>query len=117
MKITLEEIEGDIVKDNETYLIKDNTFLNHLTISTTFLHPKERTNGHSHKNQEEVYIFTYGDGIMIIGEDEFEATEGDVFLIPQDTFHQVININPLNPCLFTCVFEKYDRDSNVAEYN
>jgi mannose-6-phosphate isomerase-like protein (cupin superfamily) len=116
MRKTLENIGNEVVKDNDTYLIKDNTELEHLTVSTTFLHPKKRTSGHSHKNQEEVYIFTYGDAIMVIGEDEFEATEGDVFLIPLDTFHQVININPLNPCLFTCIFEKYDRSSDVAIY-
>ena len=116
MKISTEDIKGEVIRDTDTYLIKDNTFLEHITISTTLLRPGKRTSGHSHKNQEEVYLFTKGNGTMVIGEDAFEATVGDMFLIPLDTFHQVINISQTDPCSFTCMFEKYDRSSNTAEY-
>jgi hypothetical protein len=37
MKIN--NIDGEIVKDNETYLLKDNTSLKNLVVSSTTLHP------------------------------------------------------------------------------
>lgn len=116
MKVKLDRINGSIIKDNDTYKIEDNTHLNHLTLSTTHLNPGQKTSGHSHKNQEEVYIFTIGHGTMIVGENNYSALSGDTFLIPVDTFHQVINGSDDNPCNFTCIFEKYDRNGDVAEY-
>ena len=37
MKIN--NIDGEVVKDNETYLLKDNTSLKNLVVSSTTLHP------------------------------------------------------------------------------
>ena len=39
MKVNLEKIEGEIVKDNETYVLEDNNFLEHMTLSRTVLKP------------------------------------------------------------------------------
>jgi mannose-6-phosphate isomerase-like protein (cupin superfamily) len=116
MKVKLDIIDGIVIKDNDTYKLEDNNYLKHLTLSTTHLNPGKQTGGHSHKDQEEVYIFTDGNGTMIIGDQSYSAVSGDTFLIPIDTFHQVINLSTINPCKFTCIFEKYDRNSNVAEY-
>ena len=58
------EISGKIVKDNDTYLVKDNTQLNSTIVSTTELYPGKATRGHSHDDQEEVYVFTEGHGEM-----------------------------------------------------
>jgi len=116
MKIKLDLIEGEIIKDNDTYILEDNNFLKHLTISTTYLKPGQSTKGHSHKNQEEVYTFTSGSGIMVIGENEYPASTGDTFLILVDTFHQVRNNSTVKSCGFTCIFEKYDRDGDTAKY-
>jgi len=116
MKVKLHQIEGEIIKENETYILEDNNFLDHMTLSRTFLKPGQSTRGHSHENQEEVYIFTNGDAIMIIGEDEHEALPGDTFLIKAGKFHRVINKSATKPCAFTCVFEKYDRSGDDAKY-
>ena len=116
MKVTLDKIEGVIMKDNETYVLEDNNFLEHLTLSRTCLKPGMSTRGHSHENQEEVYIFTYGKGIMTIGEDKYEAKSGDTFLIPKGKFHRVENLSKTESCAFTCIFEKYDRSGNEAVY-
>ena len=43
MKIS--NIDGEIVKDNETYLLKDNTSLNNLVVSSTTLHPGNQHEG------------------------------------------------------------------------
>jgi len=52
MKIN--NIDGEVVKDNETYLLKDNTSLNNLVVSSTTLHPGKSTRGHSHPGKEEL---------------------------------------------------------------
>ena len=116
MKVKLEQIRGEIVKDNETYVLEDNNFLQHLTLSRTILKPGQSTRGHSHDNQEEVYIFTKGNGTMIIGDTEYDANTGDTFLIKSGKFHRVINKSDNTPCEFTCIFEKYDRLGNEAKY-
>jgi quercetin dioxygenase-like cupin family protein len=116
MKVKLDQISGEIMKDNETYVLEDNNFLDHLTLSQTFLKPGQSTRGHSHDNQEEVYIFTRGNGTMIIGEVEHDALPGDTFLIKAGKFHRVINRSEHEPCVFTCVFEKYDRSGSEAVY-
>ena len=116
MKVKLDKIHGEVVKDNETYTLTDNNFLNNLTLSQTYLKPGQATRGHSHDNQEEVYTFTGGNGTMVIGEVEHDAMPGDTFLIKAGNFHRVINKSDSEPCVFTCVFEKYDRNSDVAKY-
>lgn len=116
MKVHLEKINGEIVKDNETYILEDNNHLDHMTLSRTFLKPSQSTRGHSHDNQEEVYIFTQGNGTMIVGDIEHDAIPGDTFLIKAGQFHRVINKSETDPCAFTCVFEKYDRNGEEAKY-
>ncbi len=116
MKVKLTEIKGEIVKDNDTYTLEDNNFLEHLTLSTTYLKPGQATRGHSHENQEEVYTFTRGNATMVIGDIEHDALPGDTFLIKKGKFHRVINKSEIEPCAFTCVFEKYDRSGDEAKY-
>ena len=60
MKIALNDIGGEVVKDNETYLLKDNKTLNNLVLSSTLLNPFKQTTGHNHSGQEEVYFFVSG---------------------------------------------------------
>lgn len=116
MKVQIEDVGGTIVKDNETYILTDNNYLEHLTLSQTILKPGQETRGHSHENQEEVYIFTAGHAIMQIGDTFFEAQGGDTFLIKTGQFHKVSNKNPDEFCFFTCIFEKYDRSGEEAVY-
>jgi len=115
MRVSVENIEGEIVKDNETYILEDNNTLENLTLSRTILKPGMKTRGHSHESQEEVYFF-HGYGGMVLGENSMTVEPGSVVLIPKGTFHQVINFDKEKSLSFVCVFEKYDRSSDVAEY-
>ena len=64
--ITVDDIGGKVIKDNEAYLLEDNTELKHLTVSKTTLHPDQNTRGHSHPGLEEVYHFISGTGTMSV---------------------------------------------------
>jgi len=104
MKQALNDIGGEVVKDNETYLLKDNKTLNNLVLSSTLLNPFKQTTGHNHSGQEEVYFFVSGSGKMLLDDETFEVGEGDVVLIPDGAFHRVIN-DTAEPFYFVCVFD------------
>lgn len=99
-------IGGNIVKEDDRYVVMDNTELKNLVLSSTRLNPGKNTSGHRHVGQEEVYMFISGAGKMIIDSDsfhEFTVKAGDVVLIPDGAFHQV-RAGP-EGCYFICVFD------------
>lgn len=104
IKYNTHNIGGEVVKDNELYLLKDNTTLNNLVLSSTNLYRGQSTRGHSHQGQEEVYFFVQGTGIIVVDEQRFRVTAGDIILIPDGAFHQVVNDGEMN-LLFNCVFQ------------
>jgi oxalate decarboxylase/phosphoglucose isomerase-like protein (cupin superfamily) len=107
MKLSNHNIGGEIVKDNETYLLKDNKTLKNLVLSSTRLYRNQSTRGHRHAGQEEVYFFVQGAGKMIVGEEDsepFRVIEGDIVLIPDGAFHRVINDGEMH-LVFNCVFD------------
>jgi len=103
MKVNINDIGGDIIKDNETYLLKDNKLLKNLVLSSTDLKPNMSTRGHKHEGQEEVYFFIKGSGMMEINDNKFFVDEGDVVLIEDGMFHRVHAEE--KGCYFVCVFD------------
>lgn len=106
-KYSINDVGGEVVKDNEVYLLKDNRDLNNLILSSTQLYPGKHTRGHRHAGQEEVYFFVAGRGEMIVGEENdqsFPVAAGDVILIPDGAFHRVINTGN-SDLIFNCVFD------------
>lgn len=109
MKVNIENIGGEVIRDTEVYTVTDNKFLNNLTLSKTVLHPLNHTSGHSHKGLEEVYFFYKGSGRMQLNDEFFDVKEGEIVLIPDGAFHKVYNDNKKEDLIFVCVFQKYDR--------
>ena len=112
------DISDIIVKNDSRYTVKDNTKLKNLVLSSTELNAGKQTSGHTHKGQEEIYFFINGTGEMIVGDERFPVEEGDVVLIPDGAFHQVINtqkgpragdirsrVPTDNTLIFNCVFD------------
>ena len=105
MKLSIYNVGGEVVKDNETYMLKDNKTLNNLVLSSTDLKAGQSTRGHSHSGQEEVYYFVSGAGEMEIDDERFNVQGGDVVLIPDGAFHRVHNGSKYNTLYFVCVFD------------
>jgi mannose-6-phosphate isomerase-like protein (cupin superfamily) len=105
MKKSIYDIGGEVVKDNETYVLKDNKQLKNLVVSSTDLKPGMSTRGHTHAGQEEVYYFISGTGIMELDDKKFNVQGGDVVLIEDGVFHRVHNDSKSNPLYFVCVFD------------
>lgn len=102
----IHDIGGDIVKDNETYCLRDNSTLHSMVLSSTYLYRGQQTRGHRHPGQEEIYFFVRGHGEMIVGEETSQPIKvmpGSVVLIPDGAFHKVINTGDAH-MLFNCVF-------------
>ncbi|WP_457556146.1 UTP--glucose-1-phosphate uridylyltransferase GalU [Candidatus Pyrohabitans sp.] len=103
-----EELEkkGKLVKKDDRYEVYD-VEMSNLVLSLTKLFPGKATSGHYHEESEEVYHFLSGRGRIKLGDREYEAKAGDIFTVPKDTFHQVINTGE-EVLKFIAVFEKYE---------
>lgn len=109
-RVTVTELNGKVIRENDTYIVEDNNYLNNLVLSKTNLHPGHETSGHTHDDLEEVYFFQYaGKGTKMQINDEIQDIYcGDIVLIPAGAFHKVYNEGK-EPTIFVCVFQKYER--------
>ena len=101
--ININNIGGTITKEDDRYVVKDNTLLKNLVVSSTELKPLKSTSGHNHRGQEEVYFFVRGTGKMELDGKVMDVKEGDTVLIEDGVFHKV-HAGP-DGCYFVCVFD------------
>lgn len=104
MKINVSNIGGEVVKEDERYVVTDNKELKNLVLSKTVLQPGRSTNGHKHPGQEEVYIFTNGTGKMELDDEKIFVCKDDIVLVKDGVFHKVHNTGNDN-LTFICVFD------------
>ena len=104
MKYEKWDIGGDVVKDDDRYIVQDNTILKNLVVSSTMLSAHKSTTGHRHAGQEEVYMFVSGSGQMELDHNIFDVTAGDTVLIEDNVFHKVHNNTDFG-LKFICVFD------------
>ena len=105
IKVNLDDIGGTIAKQDDRYVVKDNSFGKQLILSSTLLEPNKSTSGHYHNGQEEVYFFVRGNGEMELDSDRFKVKAGDVVNIEDGVFHRVHNTNSNTQLYFVCVFD------------
>ncbi|NPV53882.1 MAG: cupin domain-containing protein [Firmicutes bacterium] len=86
-----EKKESNVLRDSWVLISPENSPTRTLTAGYTTVYPGCRTGGHSHEDYEEVYHITKGKGIMTVGEEEFEVSAGDTFLVPFGLYHTVRN--------------------------
>jgi len=97
------DIGGKIVKSDDRYVVKDNTTLKNLIVSSTRLNPNKSTSGHKHEGQEEVYMFLGGSGTMELDDETINVFPGDTVLIKDGVFHRVHAGD--EELYFVCVFD------------
>ena len=103
VKFKNSNIEGTVVKSDDRYIVKDNTLLKNLVVSSTRLNPNKSTSGHKHAGQEEVYMFLEGTGTMELDSVTHNVEAGDTVLIEDGVFHRVHAGN--EELYFVCVFD------------
>ena len=104
MKFSINNIGGEVAKQDERYVVKDNTTLKNLVVSSTRLQPRKATSGHKHEGQEEVYYFIEGTGKMELDNEMIKVEPGDVVLIEDGVFHRV-HAGMHEELYFVCVFD------------
>ena len=103
MRLSISDIGGEVVKEDDRYVVKDNKTLNNLVVSSTDLYAGKSTSGHKHEGQEEVYYFVHGSGKIELDEESISVRAGDVVLIEDGVFHRVHAGH--RGCYFVCVFD------------
>ena len=98
------KVNGKIVKQDDRYIVEDNTTLNNLVLSSTRLNPGKETTGHKHKGHEEIYFFVSGGGEMELDKDKFSVEPGDIVLVKDGAFHKVYNTSK-QELYFICVLQ------------
>lgn len=96
--------EKDVLRDTY-YLIDQKTGPSlRITCGHTTVYPSGTTTGHSHDDMEEIYFFIAGEGVMVVGEDEFPVKAGDCLYVPPGEYHTTIQkgILPLTFVWNTC---------------
>lgn len=112
----------DIVKNRDKAVLRDTYYMinpddkgcesKRLTLGYTIIYPTGTTTGHIHDDMEEVYYVVIGNGIMVVGEDEYEIKEGDALYVPPGVFHttkQSGNL-PLMVVWVTCKLDPEDKN-------
>ncbi len=108
MKVSINEIGGEIAKQDDRYVVTDNAHLKNLVLSSTTMKPGKSTSGHKHKGQEEVYFFIKGHGTMYLNDEPMEVGPGDVVLIEDGVHHRVesnMYQGKNEELYFVCVFD------------
>lgn len=86
------KVTNEFIKLRDNYIFFDfNNTNNKYQAGYTIVYPGCRTGGHAHINSEEIYHIIDGKGKQIIGEEEFEITIGDTFIVPVSSEHTTIN--------------------------
>ncbi len=80
-----------IRRDVMMLLNPEDTDSGNLQVGYTTVYPECATRGHSHGHLEEVYFFTHGKGVMVVGEEEMDVSAGDVVYVPFGPFHTTRN--------------------------
>lgn len=69
---------------------------------------------HSHKNNEEVCIVLFGNGKLMVDDDEIDITEGDVFKISPNGERAIKAVSDLG---FTCIQTKENSLINETKHD
>ena len=85
-----------------------------LSSGYTTIYPTGSTTGHTHDDIEEIYFVISGEGIMVVGDDEYPIKANDCLYVPPGEFHTTIQtgILPLVVLWITC---KLDGDEGIEE--
>ena len=88
----------DRVKNRDKEVLRDTYFLvdpedspsRRLKMGYTTIYPTGTTTGHSHENMEEVYFVISGEGIMVVGDEEFPIKAGDALYVEPGEYHTTL---------------------------
>lgn len=86
------------------------------SLAEATIHSGQKTLLHLHRQTEEIYHVTAGQGTMILGDRSFFIGIGDTILIPPGTPHALHNTWPVPLRVLCCCSPAYDHtDTEILE--
>jgi len=91
MKYNLFDIGGDIIKDDEFGIVRENKQLGNIWINSFLLYRNKSTKHFKYPNIDTVYVFISGRGIFELEKDIIYVNSNDIVLVPEKSLHRIIN--------------------------
>ena len=85
----------------------------HQSVAEATVPPGGETVEHYHRETEEVYLFTSGEGQMRLGDEETEVRAGDTVVIPPGVKHKLWNPTSEPLVLLCCCAPPYRDEDTV----
>jgi mannose-6-phosphate isomerase-like protein (cupin superfamily) len=82
-----------------------------LSLAEAEVPPGQETFLHLHRNFQEAYHFTKGEGLITLGDETFPVKAGDSVLIPQKTPHKVRNTGTSPLRILCCCAPPYTHEA------
>jgi mannose-6-phosphate isomerase-like protein (cupin superfamily) len=92
MKYNLFDIGGEIIRNDDVCIIRENNELNNVWLNSILLYNEKATKLMSFLDQDCVYVFVDGKGILEVEKEIIYVNRNDIVLVPQNSLHRVINI-------------------------
>lgn len=90
LRARVSDRESNILRDTYYLIDSSNSPSKRLTMGHTTIYPTGTTTGHAHSDREEVYFVISGEGIMVIGDEQFPIKPGDGLYVPPGMYHTTI---------------------------
>jgi len=87
----LKSVKTNAVRDPYIVFKPEETQSKLFTAGYAIIYPRCKTGGHTHDDVEELYYIIKGKGKMTVGEETFDITAGDTFIVPLHHFHATEN--------------------------
>ena len=105
----------------EAYTTKDGSLIRELmhpaqhgnqqqSLAEAIVKPGDRTALHRHQHTEELYHVTKGNGLMTLGDKQFEVTAGDTIAIKPGTPHCIENTGQQDLHILCCCSPAYSHE-------
>ena len=115
-----------VVKYNEVdpYITKDGSTIRELihpdqhgvvkqSLAEAIVPAGSTTKRHYHGKSEELYYIIAGEGLMMLGDEQFTVTQGDTVCIPPKTEHCIQNSGEHELVILCCCSPAYSHDDTV----
>jgi mannose-6-phosphate isomerase-like protein (cupin superfamily) len=90
-KYNLFDIGGEVIKDDEYGIVRENKQLGTVWINSFLLYKDKSTKKIIHPCVDCIFIFVDGKGVLELGKDIIYVGRNDIVLIPHNSYHRIIN--------------------------
>ncbi|HIF31616.1 MAG: cupin domain-containing protein [Pirellulaceae bacterium] len=92
-----------------------NSAIEQQSLAEARLAPGTATAPHFHRVTEEIYYILSGTGLMVIGDESRQVTDGDAIAIPPGLRHQITNTGEKTLHILCCCAPPYEHDDTVLQ--